>query len=372
MINSFFRQYAETYRSYKNGRWCYEDGCFYKGLADLYLADGQAWYLDRLVEHVNLRIGTDGTIEGYDREEYSLDNINAGKVLLFLHQRTGDPRYDVALRTLREQFFNHPRTRDGNLWHKKGYPWQVWLDGLYMGPPVLAQFSLAHEDGAALDDVRRQFENVRRIMYDPASGLYYHGYDESRQATWADPETGLSSCFWSRAIGWFAMATVDIYGLLPEGHEHRPFYADLLRNICVGVAAWQQDDGLWMQIMNQPARAGNYVETSASAMFAYVFLKGCRLGILPDRYATAGRRAFDGIVHRHVEAHRDGVRMGGICLMAGLGDLSGQFGYRDGKFDYYISEPVVDNDPKGVGPLMMAQAELIRQEEAGLVPTPSL
>ena len=368
MIDSFFHQYAETYRSYKNGRWCYEDGCFYKGLADLFLADGQGWFLDRLVEHVNLRIAPDGTIEGYERDEYSLDNINAGKVLFLLDRETGDARYTEALRTLRGQFDSHPRTRDGNFWHKKGYPWQVWLDGLYMGPPLLAQYSLDHEAGAALIDVRTQFENVRRIMYDPAAGLYFHGYDESRQASWADRETGLSSCFWSRAIGWYVMALADLYELLPEGHADRRFYAGLLAEVAEGVAAWQQGDGLWMQIMDQPARAGNYPETSASAMFAYVFIKACRLGILPDSFLAAGRRAFDGIARRHLETHHDGVRMGGICLMAGLGDLKGQFGYRNGKFDYYISEPVVENDPKGVGPLMMARAELIRQGKDRMVP----
>lgn len=361
MIDTFFRRYIEDYQSYKNGRWCYEDGCFYKGIADLYTATRDEWLLDRLIHHVNLRIRPDGTIEGYNREDYTLDNINAGKVLFLLRDETGDSRYLTALKVLRDQLRTHPRTRDRNFWHKKGYSWQVWLDGLYMGPPVLARFTLDYENGESLADIRSQFENVRRIMFCGKKNLYYHGYDESRQAQWADPETGLSSCFWSRAIAWYVMALVDLAEIISTDHSDFDFYAGLVREICESVLGWQQDDGLWMQIIDQPTRIGNYPESSASAMFAYAFLKGGRLGILDSRFTGAGRKAFDGIVTDYLNSGMDGVRLGGICLMAGLGDLNGKFDYRNGKFEYYISEPIVEDDPKGVGPLMMAQAELLRR-----------
>jgi unsaturated rhamnogalacturonyl hydrolase len=361
VTDTFIRNYVESYRPYKNGRWCYEDGCFYKGMADIYQSTGDRWFLDQLVRHVNSMVQPDGSINGYNLEEYTLDNINAGKVLFLLRDETGDGRYEAALKQLRVQFDGHPRTNGNNFWHKKGYPWQVWLDGMYMGPPVLARYSLDYEDGKALADIRSQFETVRRLMFDPGKTLYYHGYDESRQAHWADKTTGLSTCFWSRGIAWFVMALVDMCDLLPANHTDRILYADLLNEIADGILAWQQKSGLWMQVIDQPEREGNYAESSASAMFAYGFLKGNRLDVLPARYAISGRKAYDAIIDTFIEPAPEGFRMGGICLMAGLGDLNGEFGFRNGKFDYYVSEPVVENDPKGVGPFMMTKAEMQRQ-----------
>jgi len=362
VIDPFIRHYVERYRNYKDGRWCYEDGCFYKGLADLYAAGRGEWLLKALIDHVNRRVGPDGVIDGYALEEFSLDNINAGKVLFLLRDATGDARYAKALHTLRGQLRAHPRTRADNFWHKKAYPWQVWLDGLYMALPFLAAYSLDYEDGAALTDVRRQIETVRRVMRDPGTGLYYHGYDESRDARWADPATGLSPCFWSRAIGWYVMALVDLVEIVPEGHPDRAFYGELLREIAEALIAWRQPDGLWMQVTDQPERPGNYPESSCTAMFAYAFLKGHRLGIVDGRMADGARRSVAGLVERYLHGRMNGAALGGICLMAGLGDINGEFGYRDGSFEYYVGEPVVENDPKGVGPLMMARAELCRRD----------
>ena len=361
MIDSFFRRYSESYQSYKNGRWCYEDGCFYKGLQDLYLHRRDDWFLEELVRHVSRRIAPDGTIEGFDPAEYALDNINAGKVLFLLRDATGDSRYEKALHALRAQLRHHPRTECGNFWHKKAYPRQVWLDGVYMALPFLARYSLEYEDGEALADVLGQVENVRRFMFDPKLGLYYHAYDESRALAWADPRTGLSRCFWARAIGWYMMGLVDLCDLLPDPYPDRARYAALLAEVARGVALWQRPDGLWMQVIDQPLREGNYAESSASAMFSYSFVKGYRLRLLDPSFDDRGQDARDGIIKRYLKSNGDGARLGGICLMAGLGALDGKQGHRDGSFEYYISEPVVENDPKGVGPLMMLQAELDRR-----------
>jgi unsaturated rhamnogalacturonyl hydrolase len=357
VIDRFIRHYVEGYHSYKNGRWCYEDGCFYKGLADLHAAGQGDWLLAALIDHVNRRVKPDGTIDGYAMDAFSLDNVQAGRVLFRLRDETGDPRYAKALHVLREQLRLHPRTRANNFWHKKVYPWQVWLDGLYMALPLLAAYSLDYEEGAALPDVRGQIETVRRLMYDPRTGLYHHGYDESRSAGWADPETGLSASFWSRAIGWYAMALADLVEIVPAGHADRAFYAGLLREVGDAVLAWRQPDGLWMQVMDQPDRPGNYPESSCTAMFAYAFLKGHRLGVLDAATADGARGSLDGLVDRYLKGPINGTALGGICLMAGLGDINGEFGYRDGSFAYYVGEPVVENDPKGVGPFMMAEAE---------------
>jgi unsaturated rhamnogalacturonyl hydrolase len=357
MIDSFIRHYVAAYKGYKGGKWCYEDGCFFKGLADLYRATGETELLDALIRQINTQITPDGTIIGYDQAAYTLDNLNAGKVLFLLHQKTDDGRYLTALGTLRDQLRSHPRTNEGNFWHKKIYPYQVWLDGLYMGLPLLAQFSVLYENGAGLSDVRRQFANVRRLLYDLNPGLYYHGYDETRKSPWADSDTGLSGCFWSRAMGWHLMALVDLCEILTAHHKDHDYYGRLLNEIADNILRWQQPAGLWMQIMDQPQQRGNYPETSASAMFAYVFLKGRRLKILADRHLQAGERALAGIVRHHLQPKGDRWEMADICGMAGLGDGGGRFPYRDGSFTYYVNEPVVVDDPKGVGPLMMARAE---------------
>ncbi len=202
MIDRFIRHYVDGYHAYKNGRWCYEDGCFYKGLADLYRAGEGDWLLAALIDHVNRRVKPDGAIEGYAMDDYSLDNIQAGRVLFLLRDETGDPRYAKALHTLRAQLINHPRTRANNFWHKKAYPWQVWLDGLYMALPLLADYSLDYEEGGGLPDVRGQIETVRRLMHDPRTGLYYTVTTRAAAPPGPDPKTGRSASFWSRAIGW--------------------------------------------------------------------------------------------------------------------------------------------------------------------------
>lgn len=360
MIEMFIHQYIENYTGYKSGRWCYEDGCFYKGIADLYRATRYEWFYEQLIKHLNRQIRPDGNINGYDPAEYSLDNINAGKALFPVCEKSSDVRYLTALRKIREQLQTHPRTKAGNFWHKKFYPFQVWLDGLYMALPFLAQFSLNYENGQSLPDIRRQFFNVRSRMFHDPNELYYHGYDESRKSLWADPETGCSTCFWSRAMGWYVMAIVDLCDIIGPSHEDYIFYTRLLKEIADGIIAWQQPQGLWMQIMDQSDRQGNYPETSASAMFAYTLLKGTRLGILEDRYGQAGQTAFKSIVTHQLKEENGRSALTGICGMAGLGDGNGRFAYRDGSYEYYINEPITTNDSKGVGAFMMAWAEILR------------
>jgi len=366
MIERFIHQYIENYTGYKSGRWCYEDGCFYKGIADLYTATRYGWFCEQLIEHLNNQIQPDGNINGYDPAEYSLDNINAGKVLFLAYEKSSDVRYLIALRKIREQLQTHPRTKAGNFWHKNFYPSQVWLDGLYMALPFLAQFSLNYENGQSLPDIRRQFFNVRSLMFHGLNELYYHGYDESHKSPWADPETGCSACFWSRAMGWYAMAIVDLCDIIGPSHEDYIFYARLLKEIAYSILAWQQPQGLWMQIMDQSDRQGNYPETSASAMFAYTLLKGTRLGILEDHYGQAGQTAFKGIVAHQLKEEKGQWALTGICGMAGLGDGNGRFTCRDGSYEYYINEPIITDDPKGVGAFMMARAEILRQEDTHL------
>ena len=360
MIDTFIRQYIEAYAGYNTGKWCYEDGCFYKGVADLYLATGDQWFYDQLVRYINKQILPNGNINGYDPKQYRLDDINAGKVLFLLNEKTSDVRYLIALRKLREQIRTQPRTKSGNFWHKKSCPNHVWLEGLYMGLPFWAQYCLVFEKGENLIDIHQQFSNARNLLFDYKKGLYCHGYDETCQGCWADRDSGRSTCFFSQAIGCHMMALADLCEIVGRGHQDFIFYARLLKEISETILTWQQPEGLWLQLMDQPSADGNYLETAASAMFAYALLKGTRLSILSDHHFKAGQNAFEGIVEYHLKLKEGNYTLGGICKNVGLKSDSNQESKHNGSSDDYINEPVVSNDPKGVGPFMMARAELLR------------
>ena len=257
-------------------------------------------------------------------------------------------------RTLEQQ----PRTSEGSFWHKKIYPNQVWLDGIYMAQPFEALYQSSFGD-SDYSDILKQIRIVRERMRDPATGLYRHGYDASRKVFWADPETGLSQCVWLRALGWFFMALADLTEILPSGAE-RDEIADIFRELAESVARYADPEtGLYWQVVDRGGQPGNYLETSGRAMLAYAMLKGARLGVLPEEYAAKGRRTFDGIVKKYLSFDAEGrIRLGGICLVAGLGPEDNR--RRDGSFAYYVSEPVVENDAKGVAPLLLCYTEVRR------------
>lgn len=307
--------------------------------------------LDRLIQ-------PDGTILTYDRDELSLDQIEEGRIALRLWTRTGDVRYRKAVETLRDQLRRMPRTSEGGFWHKNIYPQQMWLDGIYMAGPFYAGYGRAFGEPAAYDDVARQIRLVAGHTRDPRSGLYRHGWDAARKQIWADKRTGLSPNFWGRGLGWYAMALVDVLDVLPARHPERPRILRLLRELAPAIARVQDPaSGLWYQVLDQPGRAGNYHEASASSMFVYTLAKGARRGWLPARYLAVARRGFDGIVRELVRANADGtVSLTGVCSVAGLGGRQ----QRDGSYEYYIHEPVVSDDYKGVGPFVMAALELGR------------
>lgn len=351
-VEPFLTGYLARWTPYKEN-WNYEDGCIFKGCLDLFHATGRT-DLFRFVERaVSARIGTDGGIRGYDPDDFNIDNINPGKVLFPLFAATGDQRYRAAMDRQRAQLDRHPRTRSGNFWHKAIYPWQVWLDGLYMAQPFQVSYARLTGDAARLADVLAQFAVVRQVLRDPASGLYVHGWDERRAERWSDPQTGRSPHVWARAMGWFAMAIVDCLEPWPgERTDGLEPLADLLVEVAAALETVRSPAGLWWQVATHGGATGNYEESSASLMIAYALLKGARSGVLAPRYATLGRTAVQAVIDRHLTMDA----LGGICGVAGLGNTP----YRDGSYDYYVSERVVANDPKGVGALFMALAEAVQ------------
>lgn len=339
-------------------KWDYAAGLVLLAMDRLRAATHDARYAAYIKRSIDSLVQPDGSIATYNANEFNLDQINEGRALFPLFDRTHDSRYARAADQLREQLRKQPRTSEGGFWHKKIYPQQMWLDGLYMAEPFYAEYAARHGDTAALNDVARQFLLVARHARDPRTGLYYHAWDAAHQQAWADPATGLSKMFWGRAVGWYLMAALDMLDYLPKTHRDRAELIRLVRRLADAVAREQDPvSGVWWQVLDQPNRARNYLEASASAMFTYAFAKGARLGYLPPAYHAIAERAFDGMLGTFVSVGEDGlVSINGICKVAGLGGTPP----RDGTYEYYVSEPVVSNDYKGVGAFMLAAIELGR------------
>jgi unsaturated rhamnogalacturonyl hydrolase len=340
----------------RSQEWNYEQGLMLLAMQRMWEHSGDRQYSTFIRQNMDRFIGPDGAIRTYRRTEYNLDQIAAGRALFPLFSETNDERYMRAADTLRQQLREHPRTREGGFWHKQIYPWQMWLDGLFMAEPFYAQYAVLHRDTVAFADIIRQFRFVHRHTKDPRTGLLYHAWDESRSQRWADSVTGTSPNFWSRAMGWYVMALVEVLDILPADHPGRQELIPLLRDASQGIAAHQDPaTGLWWQVTDQPGREGNYLEASGSAMFCYAFARGAQRGWLEPAFGERARRAFDGLTTKLVTITPEGhVDLHGTCRSAGLGGNP----YRDGSFAYYISEPRRLNDFKGYGPLLLAAIAL--------------
>lgn len=339
-------------------KWDYTAGLMLTAYARVGAVTGLPNYDAYIRANIDRFVRDDGSIATYKIDEFNLDQINMGRALFALYDRTKAPRYRTALATLREQLAKQPRTSEGGFWHKKIYPNQMWLDGLYMAEPFYVEYARRFGPSGDFDDITKQFLLVARHTRDARTGLFYHAWDETRAQPWADPITGNSKNFWGRAMGWYLMAAVDVLEQLPKTHRDREALLRVVNDLSDAVARVQDPvTGLWWQVMDQPARAKNYLEASASSMFVYAFAKGARLGYLPAQYTSVASRGFDGLVTQLVRTGADGLpSLTGICKVAGLGGNPP----RDGSYDYYVSEPVVADDYKGVGAFILAAVELNR------------
>ena len=339
-------------------KWAYEQGVLLKGVEAVWRNTGDERYFEYIRRGVDHFVNEDGTISTYKPEDYSLDNVMPGRLLLLLYKVTGREKYRKAAGLLREQLKTQPRTSEGGFWHKKIYPEQMWLDGLYMAEPFYAEYAATFKEDADFEDIAGQFVLMERHARDARTGLLYHGWDESRKQRWADPETGRSPNFWGRAVGWYALALVDTMDYFPKGHPKRATLLAILKRLAAAVEKYQEpDSGLWYQVLDKGGAEGNYLEASASCMFVYALAKGVRLGYLPAPYLKVARKGYKGIVSRFVEADAGGlVSLKGTVSVAGLGGSP----YRDGSYQYYLSERVVTDDPKGLGAFLMASSEMER------------
>jgi unsaturated rhamnogalacturonyl hydrolase len=344
-----------TVDTHDRARWNYTQGLQFHAILEAWRRTGEAKYFDYVKRYYDAMISPDGSIQGYRVEEFNIDRVNGGRPLFALYQATKDEKYRKALDLLRSQMSRHPRVSDGGFWHKQVYPHQMWLDGLYMGSPFLAQYGQMFGEAAAGDDAALQCVLMEKHTRDPGTGLLYHGWDESRQQRWCDPATGLSKQFWGRAVGWYAMALVDVLDSLPENHPRRAeIIAEVNRLAEAIVRVKDPFDEVWYQVLDQPTRQGNYQESSASTMFVYALLKGVRKGYLDKKYLPIARKAYEGVIGRFIEVDAQGqVNIHKACTVAGLGGDP----YRDGSYEYYVSTAVGSNDPKAVGPFILASLE---------------
>ena len=348
---------VERMRAGLPASWNYIDGCMMTALLSMTDITGDRRYFDFAESFIDSFVSEEGAIRTFKTEGHTLDDINEGRVLFPLYARTGKEKYKKAADFLRRQLDAQPRTEEGSFWHKQIYPNQVWLDGVYMAQPFAALYEKNFASGD-YSDIFRQISVVRDHMRDGKTGLYYHGYDASKKAFWCDPETGLSKNFWLRAIGWFSVALADLLEILPDS-EGRDGIAAVFRTLMEDVSKFADEaTGMYWQVVDQPGREGNYLESSGSSMLAYAMLKGARLGVLTAEYAAKGKKTFDGLVNTCLTFQDGQFCLDHICLVAGLGPEDNR--RRDGSYDYYISEPVVKNDAKGVAPFLLCYTEVKR------------
>lgn len=357
----------ERLRENRPPAWNYIDGCMLLAVLAMYEATGEEDYFTFAESFVDYYIAADGVILGYEAADYNADNINEGKVLFTLYEGTGKEKYKKAIDRLYAQLQQQPRTATGNFWHKKIYPHQIWLDGLYMVQPFYLAYEKHFDGNRCYKDIFDQFQQVKGLMRDDETGLYYHGYDETKQSPWANRQTGLSPNFWSRSLGWLAMALVDTAELLDEQffYEYELLQRQLKDLLDALLPFGDEATGLFYQVTDQGGRAGNYLETSGSAAIAYALMKGARLGFLPTYYYDKGEQILTSLRAHKLVKNGPGFRLTDICLVAGLGGMPGQGDYkeRDGSYAYYISEPIVADDAKGIAPLVFAYSEWLRAEK---------
>jgi unsaturated rhamnogalacturonyl hydrolase len=315
-------------------------------------------YSEYMETFINYFVQEDGSVLHYKPSDYNIDRINPAKNVITLYKRTGEQKYRDAIELHVEQMRNHPKTESGGFWHKKIYPNQIWLDGLYMASPFLAQYAREFNAPEWFDVVTHEIQLAYKVMLDEETGLLYHAYDESREQRWSNPETGQSPHFWSRATGWYMMAIVDVLDFLPKNHSDRDSIISILKSVSEAVMKVRDPEtGLWYQVLDHLGAEGNYIEGSGSAMFAYTFAKGAKNGYLDGKYLDIANDVFDSMLeHLIVEEENGLITMTSICGACGLGGNP----YRDGSYEYYVTEVVRDNDPKGVAPFIMAAVELDR------------
>ncbi len=349
-------QTAEDAQKNRPANWNYEIGVVLMGFERLWKMTGDKRYYDYTKHIVDHFINAEGTIRTYIMDEYNSDNIPPGRQLLLLHKISKEEKYKIAAQTLRNQISWQPRNKAGGFWHKLKYPSQMWLDGLYMVEPFYAEFAVLNKEPADFNDIINQFTWMEKYSRDVKTGLLYHGWDESRLQGWANPKTGLSPEFWSRSMGWYMMALVDVLDFIPKTHPRRIELVNILNRLSAALVKFQDaKTGVWWQVTDKPNKEKNYLESSGTAMFVFALAKAVRMKYIPQSFYTPLQKAYKGMIREFVKEDASG-QYHYIQAVAGAG--LGGVPYRDGSYDYYVNEPRRDDDLKAIGPFIQACIEM--------------
>lgn len=333
----------------------YAQGVGCQAMLEVWKATNERKYLDYVIEWADTIINDKGEIHLYKVETYNIDYINPGKILFEVYRQTGNVKYKLAMDRLVAQMKMHPCTLEGAFWHKLIYQHQIWLDGLYMGSPFLAEYAVTFNQPEWIEDVINQFLICARHTYDAKTGLYYHAWDESKKQRWANKETGQSPNFWGRSVGWWFMALVDVLDFIPENHSQRPDLIKMIQGLAETLPKYQDETGLWHQVLDKGDKEGNYLEASVSSMFMYSYAKAVDKGYIEKDYRKVAEKAYDGLMKILIVKNDDGMlTLTKCCAVGGLGGSP----YRDGSFEYYVNERIRDNDSKATGPFIMGCLEL--------------
>ncbi|MFN7249339.1 MAG: glycoside hydrolase family 105 protein [Anaerobacillus sp.] len=359
MIEKLKDQYMNGCDKWYSKTWHYVESCIMKAYLDSYELTGNESDYQFVKQFVDQLIDENGEVKQIDIHYFSIDQIRMTTILFTLYNKEKDPKYKKLLDLMYNQLKTYPRMKSGNFWHKSNYPNQLWMDGLYMGQPFYVQYIKQFEETKDYSDTFNQFKKTREFLFDEKTQLYYHAYDESREMFWCDKETGRSPHVWARAVGWYAMALVDILQILEDESVDTSDLVDMLKETIDGMLRYQHSTGLWYQVVEFSGYKDNYLESSGTAMFAYAILKAVRLGYLSNDYQKYGKLAFDGIVEHYITEENGEILLGGICKSAGLGRHPELGIIRDGSFEYYTTgEPIVINNGHGVAPFLMAFNEI--------------
>lgn len=338
--------------------WNYEEAVVLRGFENLwrYTGDRQYYqYMKKIIDHF---VNEDGSIRTYMRQDYNSDQVTGGLQLIALYRETKLEKYKKAADVLREQITWQPRTKEGGFWHKHKYPYQMWLDCMYMLNLYYAEYCHHFKTPRYFDDVANQFIWLYRHTKAPQTGLLHHGWDESKSQQWADPKTGRSHEAWARSMGWYLMALVDVLDVFPKNHPKYAQLLNILQKLAPVLEKYQDPaSGVWYQIVDKGTQAGNYLEASGSTMFCYAFAKAVRLSFLDKKHLVTAQKGFDGILKTFVDMDAKGlVHIHKSCSGAGLGGMP----YRSGTYEYYINEPQRSDDLKTIGPLINLMLEMDR------------
>lgn len=345
----------------KKLKWDYCHGLELQSMLDVYDTYGDQKIYNYALAYADTMVRDDGSIVAYNLKDYSLDRINTGKILFRIYEQTKNGKYKKALDLLRRQLDTHPRNADGGFWHKKIYPHQMWLDGVYMEAPFYAEYAFRNNEVKDYPDIINQFITAASHTYDPENGLYRHACDVSRKERWADPVTGQSQHSWGRAMGWYAMAFVDALDFIPKHETGRDSMLVILNNVAVQLKRLQDSKtGTWYQVLDKSGEKGNYLESSCSAMFVYTLFKAVRKGYIDKSYLKVAIQGYKGMLKNFIEVDKNGlVTITKACAVAGLGGKD----YRMGDYSYYINEAIRNNDAKAVGSFILASLEWERLQQ---------